>query len=107
MGDKPNESIPVACGGWAETLAAYRFFDNEKVTSDQRLSSHLEASIKRIACHQVVLLPQDTIDLVYTINKDSKGLGTLKETEKTEIFLHPTIAITPVRVYLGAVGAKI
>ncbi len=23
LGDKPNESIPVACGGWAETIAAF------------------------------------------------------------------------------------
>jgi len=107
LGDKPNESIPVACGGWAETLAAYRFFDNEKVTLNQVLSSHVDASIKRIACHQVVLLPQDTTDLVSTINKGSKGLGTIKETEKTELFLHPTIAITPDRVCLGVVGAEI
>jgi len=23
LGDKPTQSIPTACGGWAETLAAY------------------------------------------------------------------------------------
>jgi hypothetical protein len=107
LGDKPNESIPVACGGWAETIAAYRFFDNDKVTFDQVLESHVEASIERIRCYPVVLLPQDTTDLVHTINKGSKGLGTIKETEKKELFLHPTIAITPHRVCLGVVGAEI
>lgn len=25
--DKPTASIPGACSGWAETQAAYRFFD--------------------------------------------------------------------------------
>jgi hypothetical protein len=25
LGRRPQASIPVACGGWAETLAAYRF----------------------------------------------------------------------------------
>jgi hypothetical protein len=37
----------------------------------------------------------------------SKGLGTLKETEKQEVFLHPTIAITPDRLCLGVIGADI
>src|ERR1039457_1378958 len=27
--DKPTVSIPVAAGGWADTIAAYRFLDNE------------------------------------------------------------------------------
>ncbi len=25
LGKKPSASIPMACGGWGETLAAYRF----------------------------------------------------------------------------------
>ena len=107
LGDKPTESIPTACGGWAETIAAYRFFDNEKVTFNQVLASHVQASVERISCYPVVLLLQDTTDLVQTINKRSKGLGTLKETEKQEIFLHPSIAVTPHRVCLGVVGADI
>jgi hypothetical protein len=32
LGQHPQISIPAACGGWAETLGAYRFFDNEKAT---------------------------------------------------------------------------
>jgi len=107
LGDKPTESIPTACGGWAETLAAYRFFDNEKVTDNQVLQSHIHASIKRISCYPVILLAQDTTDLIHTITKGPLGLGTLKETEKREIFLHPTIAITPHRLCLGVVGADI
>jgi hypothetical protein len=55
----------------------------------------------------VVLLAQDTTDLIHTITKGPKGLGTLKETEKRETFLHPTIAITPHRLCLGVVGADI
>ena len=35
LGSKPLETIPVACQGWAETKAAYRFFDNDKVTADK------------------------------------------------------------------------
>ena len=32
LGRHPQISMPAACGGWAETLGAYRFFDNEKAT---------------------------------------------------------------------------
>ena len=34
-------------------------------------------------------------------NKGEKSLGTLKNTETEEMFLHPVIAITPERVPLG------
>ena len=34
LGERPQLSIPAACGGHAETAAAYRFFDNESVTQD-------------------------------------------------------------------------
>jgi hypothetical protein len=33
--DKPTASIPGACAGWAETQAAYRFFDQ---ASDKKQS---------------------------------------------------------------------
>jgi len=107
LGDKPTESMEAACGGWAETLAAYRFFDNEKVTFNRVLESHIHASLERISCYPVVILVQDTTDLIHTITKGPLGFGTLKETEKHEIFLHPTIAITPHRRRDGVVKADI
>lgn len=32
---QPSASIPVACGGWAETQAAYRLLVHEAVTWEQ------------------------------------------------------------------------
>lgn len=107
LGDKPNESIPTAGGGWAETVAAYRFFDNDQVSFEQVLESHIHSSLERMACHPVVLLIQDTTDLIHTITKGSRGFGTIKFVEKREVFLHPTIAITPERLCLGIVGTDI
>ncbi len=37
LGRQPRIGIPAACGGWAETLGAYRFFDNEKATFEKVL----------------------------------------------------------------------
>ena len=41
LNERPTASIPAACGGWKETVAAYRFFDNEAVTPEKVLESHL------------------------------------------------------------------
>jgi len=32
LADRPESSVPSAFQSWAETLAAYRFFDNQKVS---------------------------------------------------------------------------
>lgn len=42
----PSLSIPCANTTWAKTLAAYRFFDNEKVTFDSIMSGHKESTAK-------------------------------------------------------------
>ena len=36
----PTASIPAACGGYNETTAAYRFFDNDKATFEGILQPH-------------------------------------------------------------------
>src|SRR4051812_46505004 len=48
LSDKPALSIPAACGGWAETQAAYRFFDNDKVDDQGLLAPHVDATVARI-----------------------------------------------------------
>ena len=40
----PTASIPAASGGYPETAAAYRFFDNEKVTFERVLLPHVIAT---------------------------------------------------------------
>ena len=38
----PEASINASCEGWNDTLAAYRFFDNDSVTPEQILQPHRE-----------------------------------------------------------------
>jgi hypothetical protein len=45
---KPTQSIPAVSKNWVETKAAYRFFDNPKVTSEAILKPHKDAAIKRM-----------------------------------------------------------
>ena len=60
---KPTASIPAACGGYAEMMGAYRFFNNEKVDFENVLQPHIEATTRRMAEHPVVILAQDTTEI--------------------------------------------
>ena len=56
LGAHPRQSIPTACGGWAETMGAYRFFDNAKATFESVLAPHRDATLERMAACPVSLL---------------------------------------------------
>lgn len=104
LASRPTVSIPAACRGWAETQAAYRFFDNVAVTPESVLKPHRDATLQRIAEHPVVLLPQDTTELDFTSKKDKiKGLGPLNDDHRVGLFAHPVLAVTPQRLCLGLV----
>ena len=66
LGSAPSSNIPEACGGWAESKAAYRFFENESVTAEKLLQPHKEATLERMKEQKVVLLIQDTTQLNYS-----------------------------------------
>jgi Transposase DNA-binding len=103
---KPSASIPGACRGWAETNAAYRFFAHPRVTPEQVLRPHADATIARIAEHPVVLLPQDTTELDFSRpKKPIEGAGPLSYAERTGFFQHVQLAVTPERLPLGVIGA--
>lgn len=103
---KPSASLPAACKGWDETIAAYRFFNNEKVTDQKVLSSHSDATRKRMAGHKVVLCVQDTTEMDFTGRK-LKGAGPLSIQERIGFFNHATLALTPERLCLGVLDAEL
>ena len=104
--EKPTASIPGACKGWSETIAAYRFFKNDSVKADSILAPHRAATIQRMADHKVVLMIQDTTELDYTGKNDIKDLGCLTYENRKGLLLHSTIAITPERLCLGVIDGK-
>ena len=58
---KPQNSIPAASEGWAETHGAYRLFRNKKVTADKVLQPHIEQTMRRMANTSVALVLQDSL----------------------------------------------
>lgn len=105
--DHPQLSIPAACGGLAETVAAYRLFDNERVDPQGILEPHFRTTRKRIAEQPVALLVQDTTELDLTRPEQQvRGAGPLDTGSRRGCFLHPVIAFVPSGVPLGGVAAK-
>ena len=78
LGNRPVLSIPAACGGRAEMKAAYRFFDNDKVTFEKVIEPHIAQTKDRIAAQKIVLLVQDTTEVVLTRpEQEVEGSGEL------------------------------
>lgn len=103
----PVASLKTACKGWAETIAAYRFFNNEKVTEAALLAPHQEATLQRVSPQERVLVIQDTTEIDYSSKKELEGKGPLSVEERQGFFAHSQYVVTPERVPLGLWGTKI
>jgi len=105
---KPMESITSACKAWADTKAAYRFFDHKKVNEKNILNAHRASTIERLRSQSVVLCLQDTTEIDYTSQRYTTGLGPIGQHKiRQGFYLHPTIAVTPERLCLGTIHTKI
>jgi hypothetical protein len=104
LAEKPTASIPGACGGWAETQAAYRFFAQDDMDWRDILAPHWACSEARMREHRVVLCLQDSTDLDFN-GQAIKGLGPLNYEAQRGMFLHATYAVTLAREPLGVLDA--
>jgi hypothetical protein len=108
LGKRPTGSIPAACGGAAETTAAYRWFDNVKVTFDKVLCPHIEATRQRIASQPEVVLVQDTTEIDLTRPEQQvEGAGPLDGKSRRGVLLHLLHAFTPNGTALGTAHASV
>jgi hypothetical protein len=104
LGDRPTASIPAACGGFAETTAAYRFFNNEKAIPQAILQPHYDRTKQRIAENRVVLMVQDTTEIDLTRPQAQVvGAGPMDASSRRGMFLHLMEAFTDDGTPLGAV----
>lgn len=100
----PTASVPKACRGWGETMAAYRFFDNASIDWRAIMAPHWEQTELRMAAQPVVLCLQDTTELDFN-GQAAFGLGPLSYEAQRGMYLHPTYAVTPEREPLGIMDA--
>jgi hypothetical protein len=107
LGSRPNLSIPAACGGRAEMKAAYRFFDNDRVTFQKVIEPHVAQTKVRMAQQDVVLLVQDTTEIDLTRpEQEVEGAGEL-DGPRRGFLLHDMQAFTADGTPLGTVWAEI
>ena len=104
MAATPTASVPKACNGWGETMAAYRFFDNDSIDWRDILEPHWQQTTQRMATQSVVLCLQDTTELDFN-GQQAQGLGPLSYEAQRGMYVHPTYAVTTAREPLGILDA--
>ena len=102
---QPTGRIPLACGGWPETKAAYRLLDNPALDWRAILEVHTERTGERMREHPVVLCLQDTTELDFSSQPGIAGWGRLNYEARQGRYVHPTLAVTPAGVALGVIDA--
>ncbi|MCI0554308.1 MAG: IS4 family transposase [Anaerolineae bacterium] len=109
LGKQPMVSINQACEDWADSKAAYRFVDNEKVSARKLLKPHTTRTIERMKNHKLVLAVQDTTFLNFTSHPKTKGLGEIgaKKQHQRGFGLHSTLIVTPQGQPLGLLDQAI
>ena len=105
--DAPATGLKAAFKGWAELMAAYRFFDNDKVDEGALLESHVAATLERVRAQSRALVLQDTTELDYSTKKALQGTGALSVEVRQGFFAHSQYVVTPQRLPLGLWGTKI
>ena len=102
---EPTKSIPLACGGLAETKAAYRMLDNDAMDWRAILAAHGGPTAARMGREARVLCIQDTTELDFTSQPGIAGLGRLSYERQHGMYLHPTLAVSEAGVALGVLDA--
>ncbi len=111
----PESPINQACGDWAETKAAYRFFQNESVNEKKILQSHVSNTLERAKELGTILAIQDTSYFNYTNHKKTAGLGmiskysnkNLKKNTTTGLAMHTTFSVSTDGLPLGILDQTI
>jgi hypothetical protein len=114
-----GRSIPFACQDLASTKAAYRFFSNDRVSDEQILAGHFEATRERLGSgEEPILVLHDTTEFTYK-REDVEavglvGKGSVRKDEQGQrvyfttcgVCLHSSLAVTLEGLPLGLAAAK-
>lgn len=119
MSAAPGQPVPAACGDWAATKAAYRFFDNPRVTEHGVQAGHFAAAALRCAASEgPILILQDTTEFIYsrarpdkigftkTINAGHYKAGQPNVVTLCGVLMHSSLAVTLKGTPLGLTAAK-
>lgn len=116
-----GKTIPLACGDWAATKAAYRFLDNDRVSEANILAGHFASTRERFeAVKGHVLVLHDTTEFSFTRenaeavglthkvakgHKDERGRQTMHTV--CGILMHSSLVVTTEGLPLGLSAIKL
>lgn len=119
LSSAPGQPVPAACGDWAATKAAYRFFDNPRVTEHGVLAGHFAAIAARCAASEgPILVLQDTTEFIYgrarpgkigftrTINGGRYKAGQPNVHTLCGVLMHSSLAVSLAGTPLGLTAVK-
>ncbi len=116
-----GQTLPLACGDWAATKAAYRFLDNDRVSEQEILAGHFQATQARFAAVDgPILVLHDTTEFSFT-RSDSQAIGQTHKVASGQknkagrqrmhtvcgILMHSSLAVTPDGLPLGLTAIKL
>lgn len=116
-----GRTIPLACGDWAATKAAYRFLDNDRVSEAEILAGHFAATRERFAAvERPVLVLHDTTEFSFT-REDVQAIGQTRKVAKGHkdkkgrqrmhtvcgILMHSSLVMTTDGLPLGLAAIKL
>jgi hypothetical protein len=93
LAQSPGGTLPQAFPEWSELKAAYRFFNQPKVTFEQIQRPHWQRT--RAACQEPgqYLLIEDTTELDYTDHPMTEEMGEIGGGRGRGLLLHSTLAM--------------
>jgi len=106
LAERPTGSISEAAGSKAATKGAYRFFDNDAIDPDEILRSHVEATYGRMNRQELVLVANDTTELVLTGHPATEGLGSVGSGSGVGLLAHGSLSMSEEGVPLGVLSLQ-
>lgn len=114
-----GRSLPFACQDWANTKAAYRFLDNQRISEADILKGHFQATHERFAASSgTVLVLHDTTEFSFQ-HEHTDAIGKTRKTltGKTKkgrpryhticgLLMHSSLAVTTEGLPLGLASVK-
>jgi hypothetical protein len=119
LAENIGASIPLASQDWANTKAAYRFFSNSRISEEQILGGHFQATRERIeACGAWMLVMHDTTEFTFH-RSDVAPVGILHKSYMRKdkkgrplhytvcgILMHSSLVVTTDGLPLGLAAIK-
>ncbi|MGI9449410.1 MAG: IS4/Tn5 family transposase DNA-binding protein [Geminicoccaceae bacterium] len=119
MAGAVGESLPMACQDWANTMAAYRLFDHDRVSEGAILEGHFRATADRFASvDDPIPVLYDTTDFSYQRSAREKigftsktncgrdKAGRLRQHTVCGLLMHSSLAVTLDGLPLGLSAIK-